>query len=47
MLAFEQVVDRLRDHRLAIPWRSVDEHGVSAIDRRAQLVDHAVADDEM
>ena len=46
-VAVEQVVDRLRDDRLAVSGRAVDEHRVAGVDRRAELIQHVLADDQM
>ena len=46
-VAVEQIADRLRDDRLAVSGRAVDEHRVAGVDGRAELVEHAVADDQM
>ena len=46
-VAVEQVVDGLRDDGLAVAGRAVDEHRVAGIDRRSELVEDLVADDEM
>ena len=46
-LAVEQVANGLRDDRLAIARRAVDEHRVAGIDRRSELVEHPIADHEV
>ena len=46
-LAVEQTSDRLRDDRLAVPGRSVDEHRMCGADRRAHLIEDALAQHEM
>ena len=46
-VAIEQFLDGLRDHRLAVARRPVDEHRVAGVDGGPQLVHHAVADDQM
>ena len=43
-LAVQQVADRLRDDRLAVARRAVDEHRVAGVDRRTELIEHALAD---
>ena len=46
-VAVEQVADRLRDDRLAVAGRAVDEHRVAAVDRRAELIEHALAEHQV
>ena len=46
-VAVEQVANRLRDDRLAVAGRAVDEQRVAGIDRRAELIEHALPEDEM
>jgi hypothetical protein len=35
------------DHRLAIARRAVEEHGLAGVDRRPELLEHLLADDQM
>ena len=37
----------LRNDRLAVSRRAVDEHRVPRVDGRAELIEHALADDQM
>ena len=46
-VAVEQVANRLRDDRLAVAGRAVDEQRVSGVDRRAELIEHALPEDEV
>ena len=46
-VAVEQVANRLRDDRLAVAGRTVDEQRMAGVDRRAELIEHALSDDEM
>ena len=41
--AVEQVPDRLRDDRLSVSRRAVDEQRVRAVDGRSELIQHAFA----
>ena len=45
--AVEDVLDALRDDRLAVSRRAVDEQRVGAVDRRAELIEHAIAQHEV
>ena len=46
-VAVEQVADALRDHRLAVSRRAVDEQRVTGVHRRPEGIDHAVAEHEV
>ena len=46
-VAVEQVANRLRDDRLAVAGRAVDEQRMPGIDRGAELIEHALAEHEM
>ena len=46
-LAVLQVPDGLGDYCLAVSGRSVHEHRVSGCDRRPELIEHLLTDDEM
>ena len=46
-LAVEQVADRLRDDRLAVAGRPVDEERVPGVHGRTELIEHPLAQDEV
>ena len=46
-VAVEQVANRLRDDRLAVAGRAVDEQRVAGIDGRAELIEHALPEHEV
>ena len=46
-LTLEQIVNGLRDDRLAVAGGPIDEHGMSAIDGRPELVEDAIADHQV
>ncbi len=46
-LAVEQISNGLRDDGLAVAGGPVDEHRVAGVDGRAELIEHALADDEV
>ena len=46
-VAVEQVANRLRDDRLAVAGRAVDEQRVAGIDRGAELIEHALSEHQM
>ena len=45
--AIEEVADRLGNDGLAVAGRPVDEQRVGAVDGRPELIEHAVAEDEV
>jgi hypothetical protein len=46
-IAHQHVSDGLRDHGLPISRRAIHEQGVPSCQRRAQLVEHPIAQDQM
>ena len=46
-VAFEQIVNGLRDDGLAIPRGPVHEHRMACIDCRPELIEHRIADDKV
>ena len=46
-VAVEQVADALRDDRLAVAGRAVDEQRVAGVDGRPERIDHAIAEHEV
>ena len=45
-VAAERPAHAFGDHRLAVAGRAVEEHRLAGVDRRAELLEHLVADDE-
>ena len=45
--AVKQLADGLRNDRLAIARRAVDENRVAAVDRRTELIEHALAEHQV
>ncbi len=43
-VTIEQFTNRLRDDRLSVSRRPIDEHGMRAIDGRPKLIEHALAE---
>ena len=46
-IATERAAHAFGNHRLAVAGRSVEEHGLAGVDRRAEVLEHVVVDDEM